>query len=92
MDAQIEQTLDIICKMRMILLNGGFEFDRCGVQWAAAKLACDMAVKEVIMHGDESPLDVLDYLSDKYYSYYRTNPDFEYAYLMIERITDCLVK
>lgn len=92
MDAQIEQTLDIVCKMRMLLLNGGFECDRCSVQWAAAKLACDMAMKELITHGDESPLDILDCLADKYYSYHHTNPDFEYAYLMIERIIDCLVK
>ena len=92
MNAQVEQTLDVICKMRMLLLNGGFECDMCGVEWAAAKLACDMAVKEVVMHGDESPLNVLDYLADKYHSYYHTNPDFEYAYLMIERIIDYLIK
>lgn len=92
MNAQVEQTLDVINKMRTLLLNGGFECDMCSVQWAAAKLACDMAVKEVIMHGDESPLDVLDYLSGKYNSYYVVNPDFEYAYLMIEQIIDCLIK
>lgn len=89
---QTEYVMDVICKMRQILYNGGFECDQCSVNWAAAKVACDAAMKEIITHADDAPLDVLEYLAEKYHAYYRLNSDFEYAYLMIERILDCLIK
>lgn len=89
--AQKEYVIDVIYKTRQILYNGGFECDQCSIKWAAAKVACDAAMKAIVTNLDDAPLNVLDCLAERYNSYYLMNSDFEYAYLMIERIIDCLI-
>lgn len=89
---QTDYAVDAICKIRQILYNGGFECEQCSINWAAAKIACDAAMKAIVTNLNDTPLNILECLAEKYYSYYLMNSDFEYAYLMIERILDCLIK
>ena len=91
-NSQVNDAIDAICKIRSLLLDGGFECDQCSVDWSAAFVACNKALDETIMHGDEAPLDVLGRLAEKYYTYYLMNKDFEYSYMVLERIVDCLIK
>lgn len=90
-NTQTEYVMDVICKMQHLLYNGGFECDQCSIKWAAAKVACDAAMKAIVTNLDDAPLNVLECLAEKYNTYYLMNSDFEYAYLMIERIIDCLI-